>query len=57
MLPVSRAIVWQDRRTADRCRELKAEGLEADLRQRTVNVLDPYFKDKKIEWLLRDADL
>jgi len=57
MRPVSRAIVWQDRRTAERCRELKAAGLEADVRQRTGLVLDPYFSATKLEWLLRDADL
>ena len=55
--PVSRAIVWQDRRTAERCRELKAAGAEPDVRRRTGLVLDPYFSATKLEWLLRDADL
>jgi glycerol kinase len=55
--PVRRAIVWQDRRTAERCRELKAAGHEADLRERTGLVLDPYFSATKLEWLLRDPDL
>jgi len=57
MRPVSRAIVWQDRRTAERCRELKASGVESDVRQRTGLMLDPYFSATKLEWLLRDADL
>ena len=55
--PVSRAIVWQDRRTSERCRELRASGAEAMLRERTGLVADPYFSATKLEWLLRDADL
>jgi glycerol kinase len=55
--PVARAIVWQDRRTADRCRELKAKGREALIRERTGLVLDPYFSATKLEWLLRDPTL
>jgi glycerol kinase len=51
--PVHRAIVWQDRRTAERCRELRDEGREAAVRERTGLVLDPYFSGTKIEWLLR----
>jgi glycerol kinase len=50
--PVHRAIVWQDRRTAERCRELRNEGREAAVRERTGLVLDPYFSGTKIEWLL-----
>jgi glycerol kinase len=46
--PVAPAIVWQDRRTAERCRELPAELL----RERTGLVPDPYFSATKIEWLL-----
>ena len=53
--PVHRAIVWQDRRTADRCRELKEAGREAWVRQRTGLVLDPYFSATKLEWLLREV--
>jgi glycerol kinase len=53
--PVARAIVWQDRRTAPRCAELKREGLEPLLRARTGLVADPYFSATKLEWLLRDA--
>jgi len=57
LLPVARAIVWQDRRTTDRCRELRAAGLEPMLRERTGLVADPYFSATKLEWLLRDAGL
>ena len=55
--PVARAIVWQDRRTTDRCRELREEGLEPMLRECTGLVADPYFSATKLEWLLRDPDL
>ena len=55
--PVHRAIVWQDRRTTARCRELREQGRESWLRQRTGLVLDPYFSATKLEWLLQDADL
>ena len=55
--PVAPAIVWQDRRTADRCRELVAAGLEPLLRRKTGLVPDPYFSATKLEWLLRDPDL
>ncbi|MBI1798962.1 MAG: glycerol kinase GlpK [Candidatus Eisenbacteria bacterium] len=50
--PVGRAIVWQDRRTAPRCEELRARGLSGDVRKRTGLVLDPYFSATKIEWML-----
>ena len=50
--PVARAIVWQDRRTADLCRALKTAGHEAEVRARTGLVLDPYFSGTKIAWLL-----
>lgn len=49
---VHRAIVWQDRRTSERCAELKQRGLEALFRERTGLVLDPYFSGTKLEWLL-----
>ncbi len=52
--PVAPAIVWQDRRTTDRCRELREAGLEPMLRERTGLVADPYFSATKLEWLLRD---
>ncbi len=50
--PRHRAIVWQDRRTADRCEALRAAGHEAQVRARTGLVLDPYFSATKLEWLL-----
>ena len=54
--PLHRAIVWQDRRTAARCEELRAAGHEPLVRERTGLVLDPYFSGTKIEWLLRNVD-
>lgn len=50
--PVHRAIVWQDRRTGDRCERLKKEGVEPWLRERTGLVADPYFSATKLAWLL-----
>ncbi|MFV2039670.1 MAG: FGGY family carbohydrate kinase, partial [Acidimicrobiales bacterium] len=50
--PLYRALVWQDRRTADRCAQLEAGGLLPTVRDRTGLVLDPYFSGSKIEWLL-----
>jgi glycerol kinase len=54
--PVHRALVWQDRRTAARCDELRAAGQEALVRERTGLTIDPYFSGTKIEWLLRNAE-
>jgi glycerol kinase len=54
--PIHRALVWQDRRTAERCAELRAAGHEALVRERTGLVIDPYFSATKIEWLLRNVD-
>ncbi len=54
--PLHRAIVWQDRRTAGRCGELRAAGYESLVRARTGLVLDPYFSATKIEWLLHNVD-
>jgi glycerol kinase len=53
--PLHRALVWQDRRTADRCRALKAEHGDAMIAERTGLVWDPYFSATKIEWLLREV--
>lgn len=50
--PIHRAIVWQDRRTTDRCRALKEKGLEGTFRERTGLVLDPYFSGTKLAWIL-----
>src|SRR5438067_2082963 len=54
--PLHRALVWQDRRTAERCDALREAGHEALIRERTGLVLDPYFSGTKIEWLLRTVD-
>jgi glycerol kinase len=54
--PMYRALVWQDRRTAERCDELKAAGREPLVRERTGLVIDPYFSGTKIEWLLRNVE-
>ena len=50
--PLHRALVWQDRRTARRCDELREQGHEPLVRERTGLVLDPYFSGTKIEWLI-----
>jgi glycerol kinase len=50
--PLARAIVWQDRRTSDRCARLRRAGEAAGIRQRTGLVIDPYFSATKLEWLL-----
>jgi glycerol kinase len=54
--PVHRALVWQDRRTAERCDELRDAGHSELVRERTGLVIDPYFSGTKIEWLLQNAD-
>lgn len=53
---VYHAIVWQDRRTAERCRRLKGEGREGEVAERTGLRLDPYFSATKIEWILDHVD-
>ncbi len=50
--PIHRAIVWQDRRTAETCARLKGDGAEDLVRRRTGLLLDPYFSGTKISWLL-----
>ena len=50
--PIHNAIVWQDRRTADFCAALKADGVEAEIQAKTGLLLDPYFSATKIKWLL-----
>jgi glycerol kinase len=50
--PLHRAIVWQDRRTAPLCDELRAVGAESLVRERTGLVIDPYFSGTKLAWLL-----
>ena len=53
--PVANAIVWQDRRTASYCDELRAAGHEALFRARTGLLLDPYFSGTKLRWLLQNT--
>jgi len=54
--PIHRALVWQDRRTADRCQALKDAGHEALFKEKTGLVLDPYFSGTKAAWLLDHVD-
>jgi len=53
--PLHHALVWQDRRGAERCDGLRAAGYEPLVRERTGLVLDAYFSATKIEWLLRNV--
>ena len=53
--PVHNAVVWQDRRTAERCAALKAAGHESLIAERTGLLLDPYFSATKIAWILDNA--
>jgi glycerol kinase len=50
--PIHNAIVWQDRRTADRCRQLAEQGLEPEVVEKTGLRLDPYFSATKLAWIL-----
>jgi glycerol kinase len=50
--PVSNAIVWQDRRTAARCDEIRADGMSEKIAASTGLVVDPYFSSTKVAWLL-----
>lgn len=54
--PIHKALVWQDRRTAERCADMRAAGLERDITARTGLLLDPYFSASKIAWLLDTVD-
>ena len=54
--PIGRAIVWQDRRTAPLCQELREEGLEPDWQQWTGLLIDPYFSATKVAWLLAEDE-
>ena len=51
--PLYNAIVWQDRRTTEFCKELKSRGLESLFRQKTGLLLDPYFSATKLHWILK----
>ncbi len=50
--PIYHAIVWQDRRTAEYCDKLKAQGLVDKIREKTGLIIDPYFSGTKIKWIL-----
>ena len=52
-LPLAPAIVWQDRRTAEFCANLRSGGLEATIRTKTGLVIDAYFSGTKLNWLLQ----
>ncbi len=54
--PIYNAIVWQDRRTADFCNELKEKGAEKPVSEKTGLLLDPYFSASKINWILNKVD-
>jgi glycerol kinase len=54
--PLANAIVWQDRRTADFCDDLKSQGHEAMVTAKTGLLLDPYFSASKLAWLLDHID-
>lgn len=53
--PVYNAIVWQDRRTADYCKELEAKGLTNMIREKTGLILDAYFSGTKVRWILENV--
>ena len=53
--PVCNAIVWQCRRTADRCRQLEELGLTGNIRKKTGLIPDPYFSATKLEWILKNV--
>ena len=54
--PVYNAIVWQDKRTADYCDELKKQGKEKLIREKTGLVIDSYFSGTKVKWILDNVD-
>ena len=54
--PVYNAIVWQDRRTADLCQQLREKGLEDKIRSKTGLLIDPYFSGTKIAWILENVE-
>jgi glycerol kinase len=53
--PLCPAIVWQDRRTADRCEDLRSQGEEPRIREKTGLVIDSYFSATKVEWMLEQV--
>ena len=54
--PIHNAIVWQDRRTSAFCEDLKAEGFEAEITQRTGLLADPYFSGTKVRYILQNVN-
>ncbi len=54
--PIHKAIVWQDRRTADECARLKTVGYEETFTAKTGLLLDPYFSGTKVAWLLDNVE-
>jgi glycerol kinase len=54
--PIANAIVWQDRRTAPTCEQMREKGLEPLFRERTGLLLDPYFSGTKLKWLLDNVE-
>lgn len=54
--PIHKAIVWQDRRTTDYCDQLKEEGWQDKIKQKTGLVIDSYFSGTKIKWILDNVD-
>lgn len=54
--PIYNAIVWQDRRTSDMCKSLKADGLEPMITRKTGLLLDPYFSATNIKWILDNVE-
>ncbi len=52
---LAKAIVWQDRRTSERCEELKRSNLEEKVQNKTGLLLDPYFSGTKLEWALKNV--
>lgn len=55
-IPLHRAVVWQDRRTAEICESLKADGYEKLFTAKTGLLLDPYFSGTKLRWLLENIE-
>ena len=54
--PIYNAIVWQDRRTGDLCKELRANGYDSLIREKTGLTIDPYFSATKIAWILDNVN-
>jgi glycerol kinase len=53
--PIHKAIVWQDRRTTDRCARMTADGFLPEVRRKTGLVIDPYFSGTKVAWILQNV--